>query len=234
VSSNPRFAILLRATGIAAAVAFATIPAMEAAAQGFFDFLFGGGARQQQATAPQPQQTTAYADPSGAGTGNPGPAQANINTATGRATTYCVRLCDGRYFPIQRHTNATPVQLCSALCPASQTKVFNGSSIDAAWSSSGGRYENLDNAYVYRDKIVADCTCNGKDPFGLAKIDVDQDPTVRAGDMIATAGGLVKASGSHTATARAAASASDGEVTGSAIDRRRHHRRRIGVTLRDW
>jgi hypothetical protein len=207
---------------------------LDASAQGLFDFLFGGGVRQQQATAPLPQQTTAYADPSGTGTGNPGPAQANINTGTGRATTYCVRLCDGRYFPIQRHTNATPVQLCSALCPASQTKIFNGSSIDAAWSSNGGRYENLDNAYVYRDKIVADCTCNGKDPFGLAKIDVDKDPTVRAGDMIATADGLVKASGSRTATARAATSASDGDVTGSAIDRRRHHRRSIGVTLRDW
>ena len=42
----------------------------------------------------------------------------------GRSVAYCVRLCDGRYFPIQRHANASPAQLCSAFCPAAKTQVF--------------------------------------------------------------------------------------------------------------
>jgi len=34
------------------------------------------------------------------------------------------------------------------------------------------------------------CTCNGKNPFGLAKIDISKDPTLQAGDIVATADGL--------------------------------------------
>ena len=83
-----------------------------------------------------------------------------------------MRLCDGRYFPMQRHANANPAQLCSAFCPAAKTQVFNGSQIDQADATNGARYADLDNAFVYRQKIVDGCTCNGKDSFGLAKIDV--------------------------------------------------------------
>src|SRR5262249_31011192 len=39
---------------------------------------------------------------------------------------YCVRLCDGRYFPIQRHSGTTPAQTCSSSCPASATRIYNG------------------------------------------------------------------------------------------------------------
>ena len=57
---------------------------------------------------------------------------------------------------------------------------------------NGARYADLDNAFVYRQKIVEDCTCNGKDSFGLAQIDVAADPTLRQGDIVAT-GDNVKA-----------------------------------------
>ena len=105
---------------------------------------------------------------------------------------YCVRLCDGRYFPIQRHANANPVQLCNAFCPAAKTQVFNGSQIDHAYAGNGARYADIDNAFVYREKIVDNCTCNGKDSFGLARIDISADPTLRQGDIVAT-GDNVKA-----------------------------------------
>ena len=45
---------------------------------------------------------------------------------------------------------------------------------------------------MYRQKIVEGCTCNGKDSFGLARIDVASDPTLRPGDIVAT-GDNVKA-----------------------------------------
>ena len=99
----------------------------------------------------------------------------------GRYVAYCVRLCDGRHFPMQRHSNATSIQLCNAFCPAAKTQVFNGSQIDHAVAANGARYANLENAFVYREKIVPNCTCNGKDAFGLAKIDVASDPTAEAG-----------------------------------------------------
>ena len=54
------------------------------------------------------------------------------------------------------------------------------------------RYADLDNAFVYRQKLIPDCTCNGKDAFGLAKIDVASDPTLKPGDIVAT-GDNVKA-----------------------------------------
>jgi hypothetical protein len=104
----------------------------------------------------------------------------------GRYVAYCVRLCDGRYFPMQRHSNATSIQLCNAFCPSAKTQVFNGSQIDHAVAANGARYANLDNAFVYREKIVPGCTCNGKDAFGLAKVDIKSDPTLKPGDIVAT------------------------------------------------
>ena len=106
-------------------------------------------------------------------------------------TAYCVRLCDGRFFPLSpAAANVTPVKLCSALCPASRTKVFEGTSIEAAATADGARYEALSTAYLFRKELVASCTCNGKGPLGLAKIDIAADPTLQAGDIVATADGL--------------------------------------------
>jgi hypothetical protein len=61
----------------------------------------------------------------------------------------------------------------------------------------------LPNAFRYRNEIVAGCTCNGKDQFGLAKVDVENDPTLRKGDMVASSDGL-KVAG-RTADRRGAA-----------------------------
>ena len=44
---------------------------------------------------------------------------------------------------------------------------------------------------------------NGTDAFGLTKIEVADDPTLRKGDMIATEQGLDKFNGSSRAVARA-------------------------------
>ena len=133
-------------------------------------------------------QVNAYSDPGPVMQERYGPASTPSigGGGTGRYVAYCVRLCDGRHFPMQRHANANPVQLCNAFCPAAKTQVFNGSQIDTAVASNGARYANLDNAFVYREKIVPGCTCNGRDAFGLAKIDVAHDPTLRQGDIVAS------------------------------------------------
>src|SRR5262245_63173554 len=105
--------------------------------------------------------------------------------------TYCVRLCDGRYFPIQRHSGATSAQTCSSMCPASATKIYNGNAIDHAVAPDGKRYSELATAFTYRKKIVPGCTCNGRDAFGLVNITVADDPTLRPGDIVATNAGLM-------------------------------------------
>jgi hypothetical protein len=114
---------------------------------------------------------------------------------------YCVRTCDGRFFPIQRVAGMTPVQACSTFCPAARTKVFSGSGIDHATASDGARYKDLPNAFAFRERLIADCTCNGKDPFGIVNIDPKNDPTLRQGDIVATDTGFVAYTGGRRQTA---------------------------------
>jgi hypothetical protein len=108
---------------------------------------------------------------------------------------YCVRLCDGRYFPIQRHSEVSSAQTCSSFCPASATKIYNGNGIDHAVAPDGKRYSELATAFAYRKKIIPDCTCNGRDAFGLVTIPVADDATLRPGDIVATNAGLMAYNG---------------------------------------
>jgi hypothetical protein len=76
------------------------------------------------------------------------------------------------------------------LCPASETKLFFGASIDAAASQEGKAYSALPNAFRYRKELVPGCTCNGKDVAGLASVKVEDDKTLRRGDIVANKDGL--------------------------------------------
>lgn len=166
-----------------------------AASAGIFDFLFGGDKPQRQEPQQQQQPSNAFADPFGLSTQNPAPAPSGATS--GRFTTYCVRSCDGRYFPLTQRGNGTPAQMCQAFCPAAQTKVFSGNSIDYAVGNMGERYVDTPNAFAYRKALKADCTCNGRDPAGLAPVDLSLDSTLRPGDIVATSSGLVAYSGTN-------------------------------------
>jgi hypothetical protein len=112
--------------------------------------------------------------------------------AGGPHASYCVRLCDGRYFPLPANAGSqSPQQLCSAMCPAAKTDVYSGSGIERAASSSGKPYRALPNAFVYRERLVDNCTCTGKDPTGVARIEANSDPTLRPGDIVVTNDGPV-------------------------------------------
>jgi uncharacterized protein DUF2865 len=117
---------------------------------------------------------------------------------SGGGAAYCVRLCDGRYFPLQRHGEMTPADLCNTFCPATRTKVFFGGDIDGARATDGTRYAALPNAFVYRDRLVSDCSCNGRTSYGLAALDPTRDPTLRPGDIIATKDGLLTFRGTRS------------------------------------
>jgi len=169
-----------------------------ARAGGLFDFLFGGFQRQSP-----PANVNSYAEPP-ASIGRVAPATPSGtedarqgNGAIGRTVAFCVRLCDGQHFPLEHMTNATPIETCRAMCPASKTKVFFGGEIGGAVAKDGQRYADLDNAFVYRKQLVANCTCNGKDAFGLAPFDMSNDPTLRPGDIVSTRDGFVAYSGAR-------------------------------------
>ena len=183
--------MLVAAAALAGTLALA--PRM-ASAEGLFDFLFGGIQKQQQQK--PSSETNFFADPFGL---NSQPAPAPRQAASGGSgPAFCVRSCDGRYFPLTVRGAASPVQMCQAFCPASPTKVFYGGSIDGASSTNGERYAESENAFAYRKALRADCTCNGRDPAGLAPVDLAFDASLRPGDVIATASGLVAYSGAKT------------------------------------
>ena len=184
--------LLVAAAVLAHSVALAP---RAASAEGLFDFFFGGFQKQQQRAS---SQANFFADPFGLNQPTP---PRPVASASGPA--FCVRSCDGKYFPLARG-NATPVQMCQAFCPASATKVFFGSTIDGAYSGNGEHYADSENAFAYRKALRADCTCNGRDPAGLAPVDLILDSSLRPGDVIATADGLVAYSGVRLGTSQTA------------------------------
>ena len=182
-----RHAMLVAAASLAGSVIL--VPG-SVAAEGLFDMFFGGGQKQQARQAPP--QANFFADPFGTNPQATPPAPAPRVAGSGPA--FCVRSCDGKYFPLTMRGNATPVQMCQAFCPASATKVFYGSNIDSA-SAGGERYADSENAYAYRKALRADCTCNGRSPSGLAPVDLALDTSLRSGDVVATTDGLVAYTG---------------------------------------
>lgn len=181
-------AIKLRIGALAlGAVAIVGALAMPAAAQAedFFSALFGGfqAPRRQ---APQPYVRMPFGDDSDPAS-RPAPrSEANYG---GGGQAWCVRTCDGRYFPLA--ASGDQGSACNNFCPASPTAVVYGSGIDNAATDSGKPYSELPNAFKYRTQIVDACTCNGKDQFGLAPVKIENDATLRKGDVVAGADGLV-------------------------------------------
>jgi hypothetical protein len=156
-------------TGIAVAALVTSVAA--ASAQNFFEALFGR---------PWNSPVSSYADPN-----------APSRSPYEGGTAYCVRLCDGRYFPIQRHSGARSAQTCSSLCPASATRIYSGGAIGHAVAPDGKRYSELATAFAYRERIIPGCTCNGRDALGLVNTPLADDPTLRHGDIVATDAGLM-------------------------------------------
>jgi Protein of unknown function (DUF2865) len=180
----------VRRAALGGAAAFCVLSFVPAAqAEDFLSALFGafGGGRPHALPIPMPF----------AGEGGPVFPQSEFWRSRlryyGDAQAYCVRTCDGRYFPITASDSESRAASCNSFCPASETRVVYGSNIDDAATESGEPYSELPNAFRYRKEIVAGCTCNGKDQIGLASVKIENDPTLRKGDLVAGANGLMVA-----------------------------------------
>jgi hypothetical protein len=177
-------------SALAGLIAFAGIAAVllpaAASAQGLFDFLFGS-VRDVPPASPTRTYAPHYIPPRPLDRHrSEGPAQ----EPGGPRIAYCVRLCDGRFFPVEAYRQASAATQCSSFCPASATKIFSGRGIEHAVAGDGRRYTDLPNAFVHRKRIVSDCTCDGKGTTGVAPQPVADDPTLRSGDIVAANSGL--------------------------------------------
>jgi Protein of unknown function (DUF2865) len=114
----------------------------------------------------------------------------------GGSVTYCVRTCDGFYFPLSASTGSArgDEAACNSLCPTSETRVYTGQIgadiEDARARESGRRYAAMSSALSYRKGVSDTCTCSTSG-FGLTTAaSVAYDRTLRAGDIVMTQKGM--------------------------------------------
>ncbi|MBV9348372.1 MAG: DUF2865 domain-containing protein [Pseudolabrys sp.] len=189
-------------TRVAIVLALVTVTAIPAtaSAQGFFESLFGGFRRAAREVPRAIEAPVRSYGPEGGGFFpfmNEGPARGE----SGPHAAYCVRTCDGHFFPVQAQPGLSVAEACRAFCPKAETRIFTGSGIDRSVDQRGVPYADLPTAFAYRKQLVANCTCNGK-TGGIAALDAAQDPTLRPGDIIATKTGLLAYSGGRERTAQ--------------------------------
>jgi hypothetical protein len=163
------------------------------ASAGFFDRLFGSITRHIRP--PEPRDLPRMSPIPGDRIEPQGGENWRARGDGGPRSAFCVRTCDGHYFPVQANAQYSAAQMCSAFCPASETKIYSGGGIDHAVGMDGRPYSELPNAYAYRKHLVANCTCNGKDVFGVARLAASSDPTLQRGDVIATRNGMMAVTG---------------------------------------
>ncbi len=193
---------LTRATLFASAIGvFASLVPAPASAQ-IFNTIFGS--RNQAATAPSGPNSYARSDRSNSNSnGNffsdffgifrDDRDKEEDKTKGNAFAHYCVRTCDGKFFPVNRggRGDTSLNKVCEAMCPATETKIFSGAGIENATGTDGKKYMSLPNALSYRKAITPNCSCNGRDPFGVVSIDLENDPTLRTGDFVVRPTGVV-------------------------------------------
>ena len=111
------------------------------ASAGFLDRIFGGIRDAVSAPPRQPSNINSFADPFSALSGalNGQPAQERRTDAGGPSKGFCVRTCDGRYFPVQARAGMSAAESCNSFCPATPTKLYSGGSIDNSVAGDGTR-----------------------------------------------------------------------------------------------
>jgi hypothetical protein len=116
---------------------------------------------------------------------------------------YCVRLCDGFYFPMTKVANASARReagLCNALCPGAKTAVYalaaSDGEINAAVARIGGKaYKSLPMAFSYRRSISPHCS---RHQPGYPMLALSLDLTLKAGDIVVTDKGVRQFQGSRS------------------------------------
>ena len=145
-------------------------------AQDLLDFLFGSGTPQKAAPPTNRQQERTE----GAGEEIEGTAEAGPSTGG-----YCVRTCDGYFFPLIKSSRASRQESCEFACPSSPVEIYDGGSIQYARNHAGQRYSAQPFAFAFRTKTVANCNCNNPQSAQSDSIKLSRsDPTLASGDIV--------------------------------------------------
>lgn len=156
----------------------------------FFSLLFGIRPDGPPAPSREPRQRIIITPgPSSGGSGD-----AAGSRGRGSGVAYCVRTCDGRFFPLTIRARAGDPDAqaqCRAFCPAASTEVYTSSDpsrgIEAAYSRDGKAYSALPNAFVFRQRLVDGCSCtHGTRVGGLQSVAIKEDITLKPGDVVMT------------------------------------------------
>jgi hypothetical protein len=185
--TNPRTRVLV--TLVAATVA--ALP-VKAAAQGFFESLFGVASRPSAPPqrAPRPLSPTSAASAPRDYRDRPNiPERTSIHrsegltddapqpSSSGRYRTLCVRMCDGYYWPISASVSRAgfyhDANLCRATCGSEARLFFHDKSSGDTSSMvdvSGRAYARLPVAFLYRKSLVSGCACK-PEPWSESELD---------------------------------------------------------------
>jgi Protein of unknown function (DUF2865) len=121
-----------------------------------------------------------------------------LSARVSQPVAYCVRLCDGFYFPVgtgydnfDKHESA-----CNSVCPSAQTRVYvaqNGSDDIGKASHRGQTYAKLGSAFSYRQQRIKTCSCNATSStggLGMFSPLPENDTTLNRGDVVMTDAGF--------------------------------------------
>lgn len=183
---------------ILAALAAATLTtSLDVRAQDLFDFLFGPDRPAPRVAEPSGWAPRPYARPRVAARARlrfarlvePKASRASPSGESSFATTkgdgFCVRTCDGYFFPLIKSEFVTRQQSCEYACPSAPMAVYEGAAIEQAQNHRGETYESLPAAFSFRDKVTQHCSCNRPEDSQAFYTRISRsDPTLRAGDII--------------------------------------------------
>lgn len=146
----------------------------------------------------------------------------------GGMKTWCVRLCDGFYFPVSYSTTSSSYQqdlaICQHRCPGADVSLYSHPSYldpeDMVSAVSGERYTKLPTAFAYRTKVTGNCSCELTTPT-VKSAKADGDETGTPDEDVADAGDETEAADA-TVTAKAldadAAEAADGDAPAEEVE----------------
>jgi hypothetical protein len=122
-------------------------------------------------------------------------------TATGENVggprAYCVRTCDGFFFPagpaMSGQGRTAQQTSCNSMCPGAEVALYtvaSQGSIEDAVGPRGQSYSALRTAFRFRQSVDRTCSCQGVATNGLARLPITHDFTLRAGDVVVTEQGV--------------------------------------------
>ena len=105
---------------------------------------------------------------------------------------YCVRTCDGRYFPMNGSDNQSRAASCNSFCPASETGGLRRQYRQCRHRERKALFRIAECVSLsQRDRCGMHLQRQGQ--VGLAPVSIENDPTLRKGDIVVGAGGLMAA-----------------------------------------